>query len=545
MSDETDSKADVTTEPKTEPSESSDISKDKDREKAKSKKRSRSRDRRDRDRARDKGKDKDKDRRDRDRRDSDRKRSRRSRSRSRSRGRRRKSRSRSRGRRRRSRSRSKSAEKPVKKKRTKSAWDQAPDPNALAALQQNAVAQTMNMLQLAGLPVHDPETAQKVAQALLPGRPVVGMAMQDVTKLKQLTVHSRRIYVGNIMPHVTDDTLRQFLDNAIMNVPGRPPQPNMPIFTVTINHGKMFAFIEFHCIEDCDIAICMDGIVMDGVPLKIRRPKDYQRPTGLAEPKKYHIPGIISTNVDNDHNKIFLGNLPTTLSDDEVKEFVSTFGQLKAFSLVKDIETGESKGYAFFAYVDPAVTEAACKGLDGIMLGGKEVSCQRGQTMPGATQELVPTGANTINIDSIPAVAAVGKVLEAQAPSAIVAMYNLATLAELQENRHEILQDVSSEVSKFGPIQELSCQGEVIVIGYQAVECGEQAREWLQGRRFAGRTVLTTYMTKEEFADLKLEVEASISSNGICDNTPTETPTPAEIPMGTRASTGAKMETLD
>lgn len=437
----------------------------------------------------------------------------------------------------------------------------APDPMALAALAQNAVAQTMNMLQLAGLPVNDPDTAKKVAEALLPGRPLNTLTQQDITKLKQLTVHSRRIYVGNIMPQVSDDFLRTFLDNAIMNVPGRSPQPNMPIFTVTVNNGKMFAFIEFHCIEDCDIAICMDGIVMEGVPLKIRRPKDYQRPPGLPEARTYSIPGIISTNVENDHNKIFLGNLPTTLSDDEVKEFVSTFGALKAFSLVKDIETGESKGYAFFAYLDPTVTEAACKGLDGIQLGGKEISCQRGQTMPGATQELVPTGSNTINIDSIPAIAEVGKILEQQQPSNIVAMYNLATLEELSTCREEILEDVLSEVNKFGPITELTAHGEVVTVKYTMNECGEQAREWLQGRRFAGRTVLTTYMTQQELDELKAKLNfmalpdktaadtpatgaATDTPAAAADSAPAAAPAPATEVAAT-ATQDAVMETMD
>ena len=36
-----------------------------------------------------------------------------------------------------------------------------------------------------------------------------------------------------------------------------------------------------------------------------------------------------------------------------------------------------SKGFAFFIYADPSVTDAACAGLNGMTLGGKQIICQR------------------------------------------------------------------------------------------------------------------------------------------------------------------------
>lgn len=42
----------------------------------------------------------------------------------------------------------------------------------------------------------------------------------------------------------------------------------------------------------------------------------------------------------------------------KVKELLSSFGQLKAFNLVKDTGSGLSKGYAFAEYADPSVTDA-------------------------------------------------------------------------------------------------------------------------------------------------------------------------------------------
>lgn len=41
----------------------------------------------------------------------------------------------------------------------------------------------------------------------------------------------------------------------------------------------------------------------------------------------------------------------------QVKELLMSFGQLRAFNLVKDSATGLSKGYAFCEYVDVSLTD--------------------------------------------------------------------------------------------------------------------------------------------------------------------------------------------
>lgn len=41
----------------------------------------------------------------------------------------------------------------------------------------------------------------------------------------------------------------------------------------------------------------------------------------------------------------------------QVKELLSSFGDLKSFNLVKDSGTTFSKGYCFFEYVIPGITD--------------------------------------------------------------------------------------------------------------------------------------------------------------------------------------------
>lgn len=84
----------------------------------------------------------------------------------------------------------------------------------------------------------------------------------------------------------------------------------------------------------------LDGIVFHGQTLKIRRPKDYMGPDIAGS---QHVPGVISTNVPDTPNKIFVGGLPSYLTDDQVIDLLKSFGELKSFNLVKETTTGNSK----------------------------------------------------------------------------------------------------------------------------------------------------------------------------------------------------------
>ena len=49
-------------------------------------------------------------------------------------------------------------------------------------------------------------------------------------------------------------------------------------------------------------------------------------------------------------DRIFVGGLPYYLTEEQIRELLSSFGPLKAFDLVKDRDTGNSKGYGFCVY---------------------------------------------------------------------------------------------------------------------------------------------------------------------------------------------------
>jgi len=346
-----------------------------------------------------------------------------------------------------------------------------------------------------------PTTAALMANpalaALLQNNPLLSAASAMQTQV-YTQAQARRVYVGNVFAHVSEEMLKNFLNEKILSVPGRPSTNySTPIYSVAIKREKMFAFIEFYAATDADIAICMDGIEWNanGVPLKIRRPKDYQPPPDHIV-RKYHIPGIISTHVDNDNNKVFLGNLPTNLTDEDVKQFVTTFGPLKAFNLVKDLTTGVSKGFAFFAYADQSVTEEACKGLNGINLGGKEVVVQRATINPEKIDKNVFGG---LQLEILAPDICLPDSATPALPSRILVLQNLVTVEEMNKEGTEIIEDIQDECRQFGPVRSVVHYEARIFVEFDRIDVCMVAVNTLSGRKFQNRTVVTCFLPEYDW----------------------------------------------
>jgi len=68
--------------------------------------------------------------------------------------------------------------------------------------------------------------------------------------------------------------------------------------------------------------------------------------------------------------KIYVGNLPYTATEDELRDLFASHGEVKSVSLVNDRETGRPRGFGF---VEMASEDAASaiQALDGSQMGGR------------------------------------------------------------------------------------------------------------------------------------------------------------------------------
>jgi len=302
---------------------------------------------------------------------------------------------------------------------------------------------------------------------------------------------------------------------------------------VQMNYDRNFAFLEFNEAEDANAGMGFDGISFMGYSLKIRRPKDY-KPEFEGPGRILMLPNIISTNVEEGPNKIFIGGLPSYLTEEQVKELVAAFGQLKSFNLVKDSGTGNSKGFAFFEYVDGDVTDRACAGLNGMKLGEKTVLVQRANIgakhqQPKGTGESVLNNATALHFLNLGMpIAAAAALLQIDIndpgpPTCIVQLINVVSPEDLSSDGdfEEILEDIRDECKKYGhivsmyiprppkrgsdadgnplPITEPMWGVGRVFIEYRKPEEAFKAQQDLGGRRFAGHTVISGFFPEDRY----------------------------------------------
>lgn len=71
---------------------------------------------------------------------------------------------------------------------------------------------------------------------------------------------------------------------------------------------------------------------------------------------------------------IYVGNLPYSVSDADLRETFSQFGEVSQVNLIADKFTGESKGFGFVEMDNNSQADAAIKGLNGTDLKGRNIT---------------------------------------------------------------------------------------------------------------------------------------------------------------------------
>lgn len=328
-----------------------------------------------------------------------------------------------------------------------------------------------------------------------------------------LSRQSRRLYIGSITPEVNETNLADFFNAKMAEMKVGTGGPGNPVLAVQCNYEKNYAFVEFRSAEDASAAMAFDGVIFINGPLKIRRPKDYG-----GEAIMPYMPGVVSTNVPDSIHKIFVGGLPAYLNEEQVQELLKSFGELKAFNLVRENGSGPSKGYAFFEYVDPEVTDTAIQALNGMELGDKFLVVQRASVgaapipdmpfeVPAAPKPIMPAGEDS------------------SANARILLMLNMVTNEDLVDDQEylELYEDIKEECSKYGAVEDLRvprpikkdkgkwAPGEAqdtasldeaagvgrVYVKYIDPADAERALKSLAGRSFGGRSIIATVLSDD------------------------------------------------
>lgn len=98
-------------------------------------------------------------------------------------------------------------------------------------------------------------------------------------------------------------------------------------------------------------------------------------------------------------NKIYVGNLPYSVTDATLKSNFSEFGGVSSAKVMMDRDTGQSKGFGFVDMASAEAALAAIKALNGVSVDGRAivVSLARPREDRGAPGSHSPTGYRASN----------------------------------------------------------------------------------------------------------------------------------------------------
>lgn len=370
------------------------------------------------------------------------------------------------------------------------------------------------------------------APGLVPGvsQPVPGVFPMAPFANAQATRHARRVYVGGLPPLENEQTIATFFSQVMAAIGGNTAGPGDAVVNVYINHEKKFAFVEMRTVEEASNAMSLDGILFEGAPVRVRRPTDYNpsmaAALGPSQPSPHLnlaavglTPG--ATGGADGPDRVFVGGLPYYFTESQIKELLEAFGPLRGFDLVKDRDTGNSKGYGFCVYQDPAVTDIACAALNGLKMGDKTLTVRRatasGQARPDqysvfpevhqhiAFQNLALQATNVANM---------GLTSRAEDfPTMVLCLTQAVNPDELLDDQEyeDIYEDMKDECGKHGVITKLviprpkSTGEEVHGVGkvfveYANTQSSAKARASLNGRKFGGNVVVAVYYPEDKFS---------------------------------------------
>ncbi len=77
--------------------------------------------------------------------------------------------------------------------------------------------------------------------------------------------------------------------------------------------------------------------------------------------------------------KLYVGNLPFSSTEDELKDVFGRHGSVESVAIITDRETGRPRGFAFVEMEDASSAQDAIRALDGTDLGGRNIKVNEAQ----------------------------------------------------------------------------------------------------------------------------------------------------------------------
>jgi RNA recognition motif-containing protein len=81
--------------------------------------------------------------------------------------------------------------------------------------------------------------------------------------------------------------------------------------------------------------------------------------------------------------KLYVGNLPFSVTEDELRDAFERHGTVGSVNVITDRETGRPRGFAFVEMDEASAADDAIRALDGSDFGGRSIRVNEAQDRRG------------------------------------------------------------------------------------------------------------------------------------------------------------------
>eukprot|EP01060_Flectonema_neradi_P018574 TRINITY_DN2543_c1_g1_i1.p1 TRINITY_DN2543_c1_g1~~TRINITY_DN2543_c1_g1_i1.p1 ORF type:complete len:590 (+),score=116.04 TRINITY_DN2543_c1_g1_i1:47-1816(+) len=230
----------------------------------------------------------------------------------------------------------------------------------------------------------------------------------ELPTLIQGDPNARRLYVGNIVPQLSDEYIAKFFSmqassmrqrvyqakvrkaQEMMRDASSIPQPNdsiNPVVECNVTRSDDatrpgFAFVELNDEDLCTECLSLDGRscpLPDGsiIQLKVSRPKNYIPSAIPASATPLAGFGIEVPLPDDAPGKYILSGFPACMGDIKIRLLLDTFGVMKTYRCLTTTDGPEEKGCCLFDFDQPEDNDRVVAALNGVEVAGSNIMVQR------------------------------------------------------------------------------------------------------------------------------------------------------------------------
>jgi RNA recognition motif-containing protein len=103
--------------------------------------------------------------------------------------------------------------------------------------------------------------------------------------------------------------------------------------------------------------------------------------TEVREVERENTTAERSTDAERCMKKLYVGNFPWSTTEEDLRELFTPFGEVEDVALIRDRDTGRSRGFGFIQ-LDDAGADKAIQDLDGQDYGGRPLKVNEAQEKP-------------------------------------------------------------------------------------------------------------------------------------------------------------------